>query len=51
MSGEIIGDAAALICAQDPSQFTGRILYDQLVIQELTNMSEREVLAKYPLES
>jgi citronellol/citronellal dehydrogenase len=50
MSGEIMGDAVVLICAQDPYQFTGRILYDEMVIQELGGLSEAELYTRYPVE-
>ncbi|MBM3945993.1 MAG: SDR family NAD(P)-dependent oxidoreductase [SAR202 cluster bacterium] len=40
--GEIMGDAAVYICAQDPRTCTGRILYDEDVLKEagVTDLSK-----------
>ncbi len=50
MSGEVIGDAAALICSQEPGTFTGQILYDELALVEVGGLSEDEVMKRYPVE-
>ncbi|MDP6107702.1 MAG: SDR family NAD(P)-dependent oxidoreductase [Candidatus Brocadiia bacterium] len=49
MSGEIIGDAAALICSKDPQTFTGRILYDERLFRS-EGMTFDEVRSRYPVE-
>lgn len=33
-NGEIMGDAAAIICSRDPKAYTGHILYDEPVLRE-----------------
>ena len=40
MSGEIIGDAAVVICSQPAGQYTGNILYDELVMLNEGGLSE-----------
>jgi NAD(P)-dependent dehydrogenase (short-subunit alcohol dehydrogenase family) len=50
MSGEIIGDAAVVICSQEPGQFTGNILYDELVMLNEGGLSAEEVARRYPVE-
>jgi citronellol/citronellal dehydrogenase len=50
MSGEIIGDAAVVICSQEPGRYTGNILYDELVMLKEGGLSAEEVAAKYPVE-
>jgi citronellol/citronellal dehydrogenase len=50
MSGEIIGDAAVVICAQEPGLYTGNILYDELVMLNEGGMSLDEVMQRYPIE-
>jgi NAD(P)-dependent dehydrogenase (short-subunit alcohol dehydrogenase family) len=50
MSGEIIGDAAVVICSQPAGQFTGNILYDEIVMLEQGGMSADEVAQRYPVE-
>ncbi len=49
MSGEIIGDAAVVICAQEPGAFTGHILYDELVMRQQGGLSEDEIQQRYPV--
>jgi len=49
MSGEIIGDAAVVICNQEPGMYTGNILYDELVMREEGGMGD-EVMTRYPVE-
>jgi NAD(P)-dependent dehydrogenase (short-subunit alcohol dehydrogenase family) len=51
MSGEIIGDAAVVICAQEPGRYTGNILYDELVMLNEGGLTPSEVAAKYPMET
>ena len=51
LSGDIIGDAAVVICRQEPGVYTGHILYDELVMLNEGGMSEQEVAKKYPVES
>jgi NAD(P)-dependent dehydrogenase (short-subunit alcohol dehydrogenase family) len=51
MSGEIIGDAAVVICTQEPGRFTGNILYDELVMLKEGGLSPAEVAARYPVEA
>ncbi len=50
MSGKIIGDAAVVICNQPAGQYTGNILYDELVMLNEGGMSAEEVARAYPLE-
>ena len=50
MSGEIIGDAAVWICEQPSSEFTGHILYDELVFSELVGLDAQEIQDRYPVE-
>ena len=50
MSGEIIGDAAVWICEQPSSEFTGHILYDELVFSELVGLNAQEIQDRYPVE-
>ena len=50
MSGEIIGDAAVFICTQDPRAFTGRILYDELLLREEGGLNEAEIQRRYPVQ-
>lgn len=50
LSGEIIGDAAVVICAQPAGSFTGNILYDELVMLEQGGFSATEVAERYPIE-
>ena len=51
MSGEIIGDAAVIICTQEPGVYTGNILYDELVMRNEGGLSDAEVLRRYPVQS
>jgi citronellol/citronellal dehydrogenase len=51
MSGEIIGDAAVTICAQEPGVYTGNILYDELVMLKEGGLSPEEVARRYPVEA
>jgi len=51
MSGEIIGDAAVVICQQPPGRFTGHILYDELVMLHEGGLTPDEVARRYPVES
>jgi NAD(P)-dependent dehydrogenase (short-subunit alcohol dehydrogenase family) len=50
MSGDIIGDAAVVICNQEPGSYTGNILYDELVMLELGGLGD-EVMTRYPVEA
>ena len=50
MTGEIIGDAAALIASKAPKEFTGHILYDEMLFRS-EGMTKDEVRARYPVES
>ncbi len=50
MSGDIIGDAAVLICNQDPGHFTGNILYDEFVMREQGGLGDT-VMERYPVEA
>ena len=50
-SGAIFGDATVTICAQAPGAFTGHILYDEGVMQQLGDLSHDEVLRRYPIEA
>ena len=50
MSGEIIGDAAVVICSQPAGQYTGNILYDELVMLNEGGLSEADVARRYPVE-
>jgi NAD(P)-dependent dehydrogenase (short-subunit alcohol dehydrogenase family) len=49
LTGEIIGDATALICSKDPKEFSGRILYDERLFRS-EGMSLEEVRTRYPVE-
>lgn len=44
--GEIMGDAGAIICQQDPGTYTGKILYDEDVLAEagITDFSKYTVI-------
>ncbi|MDP6101990.1 MAG: SDR family NAD(P)-dependent oxidoreductase [Dehalococcoidia bacterium] len=48
--GQIMGDAAVYICAQDPRTYTGRILYDEDVLSEagVTDFSMYPVIPASP---
>ena len=49
-SGAIFADAAVLICLQELGGFTGRILYDEGVVEEQGGLSHDEMLRRYPIE-
>ena len=49
LSGEIIGDASALICSKSPKEYTGKILYDESVFLS-EGWTLEEVRARYPVE-
>jgi NAD(P)-dependent dehydrogenase (short-subunit alcohol dehydrogenase family) len=49
-SGAIFADAAVLICLQEQGVFTGRILYDEGVVEEQGGLSHEQMLARYPIE-
>jgi len=51
LSGDVIGDAAVVIASQEPGQYTGNILYDELVMLNEGGMSEAQVAERYPVES
>ncbi|MGK2965371.1 MAG: SDR family NAD(P)-dependent oxidoreductase [Tepidiformaceae bacterium] len=50
MTGEIIGDAAVVICNKEPGVYTGNILYDEQVMLNEGGMSAEEVARRYPVE-
>jgi len=50
MSGEIIGDAAVVICNQEPGVYTGNILYDEQVMRKEGGMGD-EVMQRYPVQA
>jgi NAD(P)-dependent dehydrogenase (short-subunit alcohol dehydrogenase family) len=50
MSGEVIGDAAVVICSQPAGEYTGNILYDEFVMLKEGGLSEAEVAERYPVE-
>lgn len=50
LSGDIIADAAVLICTREPATFTGNILYDELVMRDEAGLSEEEIMRRYPVE-
>ncbi|MGD9932377.1 MAG: SDR family NAD(P)-dependent oxidoreductase [Dehalococcoidia bacterium] len=50
MSGDIIGDAAVVICSQERGRYTGNILYDELVMLKEGGLSAEEVAKRYPVE-
>jgi hypothetical protein len=50
MSGEIIGDAAVTICAQEPGVYTGNILYDELVMLKEGGLPPEDLARRYPVE-
>jgi NAD(P)-dependent dehydrogenase (short-subunit alcohol dehydrogenase family) len=50
MSGEIIGDAAVVICSQEAGRYTGNILYDEMVMLNEGGLSQEEVAERYPVE-
>jgi len=33
-NGDIMGDAAAIVCSRDPNAYTGHILWDEDVLRE-----------------
>ncbi len=49
MSGDIIGDAAVVVCNQPAGQFTGNILYDEFVMREQGGLGDA-VMEHYPVE-
>ncbi len=51
MSGEVIGDAAVTICSQEPGQYTGNILYDELVMLNEGGLTAEQVADRYPVET
>ena len=51
LSGEVIGDAAVVICGQEPGQYTGNILYDELVMLDEGGLTPEQVAERYPVES
>ena len=51
LSGEIIGDAAVTICEQEPGQYTGHVLYDELVMLNEGGLSAELVAERYPVEA
>ncbi len=51
LSGTIIGDAAVVICGQEPGVYTGNILYDELVMLDEGGISQEEMLRHYPVEA
>ena len=51
LSGEVIGDAAVVICSQPAGAFTGNILYDELVMLNEGGLSTGEVAKRYPVEA
>lgn len=50
MSGEIMGDAAVVICRQEPGLHTGNILYDELMMRDEGGLGD-EVMRRYPVEA
>lgn len=50
LSGEIIGDAAVVICSRPAGTFTGNILYDELVMLDQGGLTAAEVARRYPVE-
>lgn len=50
MSGQVIGDAAVTICSQEPGQYTGNILYDELVMLNEGGLTAEQVAERYPIE-
>ena len=50
MNGAIIGDAAMVMCMQEPGEYTGNILYDELVMLQEGGVSPEEVMRRYPVE-
>lgn len=50
MTGDIIGDAAVVICSQERGRYTGNILYDELVMLKEGGMSAEAVAKRYPVE-
>jgi citronellol/citronellal dehydrogenase len=51
MGGEVIGDAAVVICSQEVGQYTGNILYDEFVMLNEGGLTAEEVAERYPVES
>ena len=49
MSGEIMGDAAVVICNERPGAFTGNILYDEPVMRNEGGLAG-DVMHRYPVE-
>jgi NAD(P)-dependent dehydrogenase (short-subunit alcohol dehydrogenase family) len=49
MSGDVIGDAAVVICNQEPGRYTGNILYDELVMRNEGGLGDA-VMTRYPVE-
>ncbi len=47
----MIGDAAVVICGQEPGQYTGNILYDELVMLDEGGLTPEQVAERYPVES
>ena len=50
MSGEVMGDAAVVICSQEPGPYTGNILYDELVMLNEGGLTPEQVAERYPVE-
>ncbi|MCX6021945.1 MAG: SDR family NAD(P)-dependent oxidoreductase [Chloroflexi bacterium] len=50
MEGDIFGDAAVEICAQEPGVYTGNIVWDHDVMMTLGGMSPDDVQRRYPVE-
>jgi len=50
LSGDVIGDAAVVICSQQPAQYTGNILYDELVMLNEGGLTPEQVAERYPVE-
>jgi citronellol/citronellal dehydrogenase len=50
LSGQIIGDAAVTICSQPAGEFTGNILYDELVMLNQGGLTPNQVAERYPVE-
>ena len=51
LSGDVIGDAAVVICSQQPGQYSGNILYDELVMLNEGGLTPEQVAERYPVES
>jgi NAD(P)-dependent dehydrogenase (short-subunit alcohol dehydrogenase family) len=49
MSGDIIGDAAVVICNEEPGRFTGNVLYDEMVMRGQGGLGNA-VMERYPVE-